>query len=172
MATLVVGIGNPWASDDGVGQEVVRRLEALAEAQSRDGGQAPATFSTTAQPDVALLDALENCDTAIIVDAVSSGAGPGTVHRRLWEPGTLDGRGVERTSSHGFGVRELLDLALALDQLPERVILWGIETGSREPGQGLSAEVAAVVPAVVKELWDELMSMAQASHALTGRRDL
>lgn len=171
MSTLVVGIGNPWASDDGVGQEVVHRLEALAEAQMRDGDLAPATFVKMAQPGVALLDALDNCETAIIVDAVISGAPPGTVHRRLWQPGMLDGRGAERTSSHGFGARELLDLAAALDRLPERVILWGIEIGTREPGQGLSAAVVAAMPAVVEGLWNELMSTARASHALVGRRD-
>lgn len=171
MSTLVVGIGNPWASDDGVGQEVVHRLEALAEAHMRHGGRAPVTCVTLAQPDVALLDALESCDTAIIVDAVISGAPPGTVHRQLWQPGMLGVRVAARASSHGFGVRELLDMAAALERLPEKVILWGIEAGSREPGQGLSAEVLAAVPAVVEGLWRELTSSAEASHALDGCRE-
>lgn len=170
MPTLVVGIGNPWASDDGVGHEVVRRLEAMAQARSLAGDLTPARFVTMVQPDIALLDALHAYDTAIIVDAAVGGATPGTVHRQLWQPGVLDERGVERTSSHGFGVRELLDLAAALDWLPERVVLWGIEIGSRDPGQGLSAEVMAAVPAVVEGLWDELVSMAQARRDPAGRR--
>ncbi len=170
MLTLVVGIGNPWASDDGVGLEVVHRLEALAQARPFAADLIPASFVTMVQPDIALLDALHEYDTAIIVDAAVSGAAPGTVHRQLWQPGVLDVRGAERTSSHGFGVRELLDLAAALDWLPKRVILWGIEIGSREPGRGLSAEVMAAVPSVVEGLWNELVSMAQASRDPAGRR--
>ena len=36
MTTLVVGIGNPWASDDGVGPEVVRRVQARWQEEGRD----------------------------------------------------------------------------------------------------------------------------------------
>jgi hydrogenase maturation protease len=167
MPTLVAGIGNPWASDDGVGQEVVRRLEALA--QTLDSDLVPARFVTMAQPNTALLDALGGYDTAIVVDAVTSGAAPGTMHRLQWQPGVLMGRGAERTSSHGFGVGELLDLAAALERLPAKVVLWGIEIGTREPGQGLSPAVAAAVPVLVENLWHEVVSGIEAGHGLAGR---
>jgi hypothetical protein len=53
-----------------------------------------------------------------------------------WESGMLAARGVQRASSHGFGVRELLEMAEVMGKLPARVELWGIEIASTEAGQG------------------------------------
>ena len=150
MTLLVLGIGNPWAADDGVGPEVVRRLQVGW--QEEGGDSALVEFQTLSQPDLGLLDALAECDALIVVDAVVSGAAPGTVHREVWQPGAVDSRGVERASSHGFGVRELLEMAAALGRLPARVELWGIEIESTEPGEGFSAAVGEAIPGVVEQL--------------------
>jgi len=159
MHICIVGIGNPWASDDGVGSEVVRRLQA----EYGVGDQGAIKFMTLPQPGVELLDLMDHCDVLMLVDAVSSGAPPGTLHREEWRPGLLDSRGVERASSHGFGVREVLDLATALGRLPGQVILWGVEVASTEPGEGLSPAVAAAVPSVVARLRRELEGWPSAS---------
>ncbi len=115
-------------------------------------------FVIMAQPDLSLLDLLADSEHVIIVDAVMSGAAPGTLHRQVWEAGTLGDRGVERASSHGFGVRELLAMARALGKLPPRVELWGVEAASTAPGQGLSPQVAQAVDHVVEELETRLLN--------------
>lgn len=155
----VVGVGNPFASDDGVGPEVVRRL--AAEYQSGSGrGVArdapPVMFVTLEQAGVELIDLMDRCDALILIDAVSSGAPPGAIHREEWRPGALDSRGIERASSHGLGVREILSLANAMERLPARVVLWGIELASTEPGEGFSPAVAAALPSLVTHLQREL----------------
>ncbi len=152
---LILGIGNSWASDDGVGPEVVRRAQARLQEEGRD--QMPAVeFKTMTQPDLGLLDLLPRCETLIVVDAVVSGAPAGTLHRELWRPGVLDTRGVERASSHGFGVREMLDMAVALNKLPQRVELWGIEIASTEAGKGLSKSVTESLPEIICRLVQQL----------------
>ncbi len=167
MRICVVGIGNTWASDDGVGPQIVNQLHNLyvdtpQDAWSKNGRGdekdiAPAvTFKTTPRPDVSLLNIFSNSDVLIVVDAVVGNMPPGTIHRQIWQPGLLNSRGVERASSHGFGVREILDLAETLDQLPAQVILWGIEAASTEPGQGLSPTVESAVPDIVDQLQREL----------------
>jgi len=161
MTTLVLGIGNEWASDDGVGPEVVRRLrmrwqeEGRLQQQGREPDQG-VVFSILAQPDLSLLDQIVGYANLIVVDAVVSDQPPGTVHGEMWEPGVLATRGVQRASSHGFGVRELLEMAAVMGKLPGRVELWGIEIASTEPGQGLSVEVTAAVDGVVKALVQRL----------------
>ena len=150
MRLCVVGIGNRWASDDGVGPEVVRRL------QDEVPPDRPVTFATLPQADLALLELMDRCDRLILVDAVVSGAPPGTVHRERWRPGLLEGRGVERASSHGLGLREVLALAASLGRLPAQVGLWGVEIVSTAPGEGLSPAVAAALPAIVARLRREL----------------
>ena len=174
MQIYVVGIGNTWASDDAIGPKVVRQLQAKYPVSSpatghhhengstlTGGAQAPptpkeVTFVTLSQPAVELIDLMQACDILVLVDAVSSGAPPGAIHRQEWRPGLLDSRGVERASSHGLGVRELLDLAAKLNQLPNRVILWGIEAASTEPGPEISAAVAKAVPNLVDQLGQEV----------------
>ena len=69
----VVCVGNRWRSDDAAGLEVARRLEGTlpprVELVEREG-----------EP-TALIDAWEGADALWLVDAVSSGAEAGTVHR-------------------------------------------------------------------------------------------
>jgi len=155
MTILVLGIGNEWASDDGVGPEVVRRLADRWQEQGREAGN-PFEFSILAQPDLLLLDRIAGYTDLIVVDAVVSGLPPGTMRREVWEPGMVAPRGVQRASSHGFGVRELLEMAAMMGKLPERVELWGIEIASTEPGQGLSPAVMGAVDGVVETLGERL----------------
>ncbi len=152
MRIYVVGLGNRWATDDGVGLEIVQRLQAKWEATQNN----TVTFKTLAQATVELLSFMEQCDLLLLVDALSGSGPPGTIHREIWQPGLLASRGTERASSHGLGVREMLDLADALSRLPEQVILWGVEVASTETGQGLSPPVATSVPVIVNRIEGEL----------------
>ena len=151
MASLVLGIGNEWSADDGAGPEVVRRVRSQWQHQGR-GADQQVEFTVMARPDLSLLDRIAGYSHLIVVDAIVSHSPPGTIHREIWEPGALAARGVQRASSHGFGVRELLEMAAVMDKLPENVELWGIEIASTEPGQGLSREVAEAVDGVVESL--------------------
>ncbi|HEY80034.1 MAG TPA: hydrogenase maturation protease [Caldilineae bacterium] len=151
FSLLILGIGNAWASDDGVGPEVVRRVQAWWNGLERNA-TGEVGFVIMAQPDLSLIDLMADCDQLIIVDGVMSGAKPGTWHRQVWRAGMLGEKGLARASSHGFGVKELLEMAEALGTLPARVELWGIEIALIAPGQGLSPEVAGAVDDVVRAL--------------------
>lgn len=142
--TCILGLGNDWASDDGAGPAVVRRL------QEHDLGGV--TYRITPYPDPTLVDWLADVDALIVVDAVSSGAAPGTIHHLDWRPGLLEARGIEQISAHGFGLREVLALAESLGRLPDRVTLWGVEVAATGPGPELSPPVAAAVDELVRRL--------------------
>jgi hydrogenase maturation protease len=149
--TLVLGIGNEWAADDGVGPAVVRRVQQEWHTRGRNATR-EVGFVVMARPDLSLLDHLADARRLIIVDAVVGGAAPGTLHRQVWRPGATESRGVERASSHGFGVEELLQMAAALGKLPPLVELWGIEIASTEPGSGLTPAVARATEQTAREL--------------------
>jgi hydrogenase maturation protease len=138
--THVVCFGNAWHGDDGFGQHVLRSLPAGIEAF--DAGTAG-------------LDALgyfEDCDKAVIVDAVRTGAPVGTVHRLL--PGDLAIPGDE-LSLHELGVSSVL---AALPEPPDVVII-GAEVGEvRAFSDRLSAPVAAAVPEAVELVLREVRS--------------
>ncbi len=74
---LLVGIGNPWRGDDGIGW-------AVAEAAGRRLGDAVDVVCCDGEP-TRLLDAWADADFAVVVDAARTGAAPGTLH--LWTEG-------------------------------------------------------------------------------------
>ena len=94
---------------------------------------------------------------ALVVDAVASGAAPGTVHRFDASERAVPAR-VFRSSTHAFGVGEAIELARALGRLPGRA---SSSTASRAAefaaGEGLTPPVeAAVERAATAVLEDEL----------------
>jgi hydrogenase maturation protease len=136
---VVVGVGTAFRRDDAAGLAVARRLRAAA----------PGAIVVEAEADPMLI--LERCtgaDTAVIIDAVSSGGRPGTVYRLDAGSGVLPQRLFGATSTHALSVAEVVELARALGMLPPRVIVYGIEGRTFEAGEGLSPEVAAAVDAV------------------------
>jgi hydrogenase maturation protease len=104
---------------------------------------------------VALVEVWSDAQEAVIVDAVSSGAAPGTIHR-------LDARrqrlpaALFRGSTHAFSLAEAIELARALERLPGRLLVYGIEGESFAAGSGLSPTVEQAVAEIVDELSEPL----------------
>jgi hydrogenase maturation protease len=136
---VVVAVGNPFASDDGVAHRVV----AAAAPRLPDDVVRVAAHGEPAR----LVEAWSGADTAVVVDAVD---GPGPAG----DVTVLDGRALPAAGpvrrahgSHALGVVEAVRLAEALGRLPRRVVCVGV-TGRRwDPGDELSPEVAAAVDA-------------------------
>jgi hydrogenase maturation protease len=146
VRALVIGIGNAWRSDDAAGLAVARALQESpppgAEVLAREG-----------EP-TELIDVWAGKDAVWLVDAVSSGAAPGTVHRLDASAEPLPAA-LFRVSSHLVGLAEAIELARALDRLPVRVVVYGIEGARFEAGEGLSPEVADAVARVAAAVRDE-----------------
>jgi hydrogenase maturation protease len=145
----VVCVGNRWRSDDAAGLEVARRLE----------GTLPPDVTLVAHEGepTALLDAWDGADELWLVDAVSSGAQAGTIHRLDAGASELPAA-VFRASTHHVGLAEAVELARALGRLPVRTVVYGIEGGSFEVGETLTPAVAAAVERVSEDLRAELLS--------------
>lgn len=147
---LVIGVGNRFGRDDGVGPAVIDRVRQLC----------PDTPAVEADGEPArLVEAWDNADLVILVDAVRSGAPPGTCHRLVVESGEktteLGGFG-STTSSHGAGVAEAWALGAALGRTPRRLVVLGVEGGCFEPGHGLSDAVARTVAEAARSVQDEI----------------
>lgn len=94
-------------------------------------------------------------DAVWLVDAVSSGAAPGTVHRIDASARALPAE-IFRASTHHLGVPEAIEIARALGRLPARLVVYGIEGASFDAGRGLTPEVAAAASRVVEATRDEV----------------
>ncbi len=143
-ATLVIGIGNDDRHDDAAGLATARLLRSGADSL----GTTPRVIERTGEA-TDLLEAWADEPTVIVVDAMVSGAPPGTVRRfdATNEPLPLPPPGA---STHGLGLAEAVGLARALGRLPARLVLIGIEGADFSPGAGLSPEVAAGVEAAAR----------------------
>jgi hydrogenase maturation protease len=143
----VICVGNAFRGDDGAGLEVAKLLRGAlpdgVELLEREG-----------EP-TGTIDTFEGAEALWLVDAVSSGAPGGTVHRL--DAGEQDfPAGLFRASTHAFGLAEAVELARALGRLPARTVVFGIEGARFEAGDDLSPEVAAAVPKVAEALREEV----------------
>jgi hydrogenase maturation protease len=147
---LVVGIGNPDRGDDGLGRMVAGllrgRLPADVRIEERLGGAAE------------LVDLLAEADHAVLVDAMVSGAAPGTIRRLDCAAGEVV-PGVAGASSHGFGLAQAIGLARALGSLPPVCLVYAVEAAAFAPGAEMTAVVAEAAEAAAGRIAVELASL-------------
>jgi hydrogenase maturation protease len=87
-----------------------------------------------------LLDEWRQGDVVYVVDAMTSGAAPGTYLRMDVTNDSLS-KNLFRLSTHGTGIAEAVELARTLQRLPRRLIIYGIEGSSFGTGAPISPEV-------------------------------
>jgi len=157
-SVLVVGIGNRLLSDDGVGLDIMERL------RDSFAGREGIEFIDGGTLGLALLAYLEGRRAVLLLDAVSMGGPPGTVHEL--GPDDIDraARGGNGGSACESGAMELMATARLIGVLPDHFYVVGIEPTSTRAGVGLSAVVTASLPqalTVSGELIEKLLSQDQ-----------
>lgn len=136
---LVIGVGNEYRRDDGAGVQAARKLAAK---------RLPGVVVRAGNP---LGEDWQSYSRVCLVDAVVSGASPGTIHR-------LDGHHDRlvpesfRGSTHALGIVEAIELYRQVAALPPVLTIYGIEGLAFGEGDTLSAKVARAVDEVVTEL--------------------
>lgn len=154
--TVIIGMGNPQLSDDGVGLAValavaerVQRRMTLTVTELNTGG-------------MRLMEAMAGFKRAVVVDAMLSGAPHGTV--RQFDP--QDFVTTKNTfSSHDTDFATAYDLGvMAGVPLPELVSFWGVEAREFDLfSECLTAEVAAAVPVAVERIVAQLVEWEEAA---------
>ncbi|MGC8782971.1 MAG: hydrogenase maturation protease [Armatimonadota bacterium] len=150
MAThgiLLVGVGNPYRQDDGAGIAVVRRLRPLLQERVE-------CVECTGDL-IALMDIWQGYEQVVVIDAMHSGRSAGEVIRLDASRRSLPADG-HFSFTHAMGLNETLALAHALNQMPPKLVIYGIEGKHFGEGEALSAEVAKAVEDVVRYILQEL----------------
>jgi len=140
---LILGCGNRQRGDDAAGILAAERLKALGLAAEVCAGEA-----------AELMEAWSGADDVIVIDAVVTGAAAGTVH--VWDGQRPPALVMSAGSTHGLGVAQAIALARALDRLPARLRVYGIEGSTFEIGSAVSPEVERAVEEVVQRIAAEL----------------
>ncbi len=134
--TLVLGLGSVERADDGVGPALVARLTAA--------GLRDADLIAGPRDAAWILDAWSGRPRVLVLDAVRSDRPVGRVMRVDPSEGPfVDAAGA---STHGLGLASAIELGRALGDLPERLVLVGIEGGCFELGAEMSPPVRDALP--------------------------
>ena len=157
---LVIGIGNPYRGDDGVGLAVVQQLKEIA---PRNLKILEASGECTS-----LMESWKDSGGVILVDALQSDKRPGAIFRF----NALEQRlpaGISRHSTHALGIMEAIELARMINRLPSSLILYGIEGKNFQAGFGLSPEVEAsvgkAVDLILKDIHSDNQHHCQVSYS-------
>jgi len=148
---LVVGLGNPLLTDDGVGIHVVRALEGRRGQDPR--GVEVAELSLGG---LRLLDEMVGYDKVILVDAIRTPQGQvGRVYRL--SPHDLHA-GLHTGSSHDLSLEAALALGRRLGmQLPSQIVIFAVEVEDIFTfGQECTPRVREAIPRVVEAVLAEL----------------
>jgi len=161
MKTIVLGVGNPILSDDGVGIQVAQQIK-----QRINDPNIVVEEALTAGMN--LLDLILGYDKAIIIDAVKTcTTRNGEVHRyKLSDLST-----IHSCNPHDVSLSEAITLAKKLgeERIPHEIIIIGISMTEipYEFGENLSETFTAAIPIAVEMVLAEINNKKMISRKRT-----
>lgn len=146
MKTLVLGLGNPILTDDGVGIELADRI----------GDERPdLEVVATSEAGLALVDYIAGYDRLIIIDSIKTEKGsPGELYRL--ELG--DFKAAKALSfSHGVDIASAFQVAEGLGyKMPHSVSIYAVEVKDNSTfGHGCTEAVRKRIPIIARQILRE-----------------
>jgi hydrogenase maturation protease len=150
MRAVVLGIGNTILTDEAAG---VRAVEALER-----GWRLPENVLTIdgGTSGMEMIEDLSNLDFLIVLDAVKTGAAPGTVVKISGDEIPVFFR--SKLSPHQIALPDVLASLELLDAMPGEIVVLGVEFISLELGMEMTPTVAEKVPVLAAMAAAELVS--------------
>jgi len=143
----VIGVGNILMGDEGVG---VRAVEELGRLKLPEGVQ----LIDAGTAIHSLMGRLSEFDKLVIIDAVKGGRPPGTIYRLALDEIESDPSRI--LSLHDLGVLETLRIERLIGDIPEEVVIVGIEPERVEPSLELSPVLRERLPELIRAVLEEL----------------
>ena len=137
-------------TDDGVG---VRTIQALRE---RFRFPPEVTLLDGGTLGLDLLPRLEGVERLLVVDAIETGAEPGTLVRLAGDE--IPVAMATKLSPHQMGLKDLLCVAELMGCAPREMVLWGVQPGEIGMGTELSSAVEAKLDSLIENVMTELQA--------------
>jgi hydrogenase maturation protease len=144
--TLILGIGNPILTDDGVGIKIAQKI--------KEGNPELEVIETT-EVGMTLLDVAVGYDKLIVIDSIKTEKGkPGQVYKL--ELADLE-PAKDFPSSHGISIATALELGQRLGyKMPKHISLYAVEIGDNTTfGEKCTEEVEESIPFITKQIIDK-----------------
>ena len=152
MKTLVLGLGNPILTDDGVG---VRVAEAVRAVLPVDNG---VEVSEASMGGLGLMERLVGYERVILIDAFHPATRPGAIHRLALAELQNISPTQHSASAHDTSLVTALDLAQCMGlPLPQEFVIYAIEVENitdfgEQPTPAVATAIPQVAMMIVKQL--------------------
>lgn len=155
----ILGIGNTLYQDEGVGVHI---LPLLRERFAHKNDEAVFEIVEGATDGMRLLGPVEETDYLLIIDAINAGKEPGTIIK-IENDDIPQYFGV-KMSIHQIGFQEVLFAARIREELPESMIMFGIQPESLELGLELTNTVQEKLPELVEKIVAQVNTWSEGSE--------
>lgn len=156
MKTLVIGLGNPILTDDGVGVKVAKQVEdRIASLPHSD-----ITVTEASVGGLRLMELMSGYDRVILIDALilSNGSKTGTIHKMSLEDLRTISPTQHSASAHDTSLVTALEAGRLLGlSLPDDIVIFAIEVENvSEFSDTPTPAVAESIPDATRAVMDEL----------------
>jgi len=146
----IIGFGNKYKSDDGIGIRVIEELEKLdffKNIEIVNGG--------TSGTDLIFL--IKGCGKLIIIDAIDAGQNTGdVVNIKVDDIEDFIKRGYKSLSLHDLNLADILKLIKAL-KINADISIIGVKPKSMDFGDKLSPEIEKKIPEIISIIKEEII---------------
>ena len=146
MDTLILGIGNPILTDDGVGIKIAQKLKEE---------KAELAVTETSEAGIALLDLIVGYNKLIIIDSIKTEEGePGDLYKLELEDLKP---AKDYSSSHGIGIATAFELGQKMGyDMPKFVSIYAVNIkDNRTFGENCTEEIKERIPFIAKQIIEE-----------------
>ncbi|MGB2963431.1 MAG: hydrogenase maturation protease [Anaerolineales bacterium] len=157
MKTLIIGLGNPILTDDGVGVKVAQQLESIIDQNAHPD----LTITEASAGGIRLMEVMLGYDRVVLIDAFylnPEETTPGKIHRLSLDDLRSVSPTQHSTSAHDTSLVTALDAAGELGyQIPGEFIIYAVEVEnilefSETPTSAVAEAIPIVTAAIISEL--------------------
>ena len=150
--TIVLGLGNPLMSDEGIGIFLINKLAELSDKFPE------VDFFDAGTGGITLLHLFEGRERAIIVDCAYMDEKPGQI-RRFTPDQVKSVKQLAHQSLHEQDIMKVIEMAKLMDQCPKEIVIFGIQPKTVSLGQDLSRELEEKIDEYGSMICKELKSL-------------
>jgi hydrogenase maturation protease len=147
--TIVLGLGNPLMSDEGIGVHLVNRLSMLSE------DYPDVDFVDAGTGGLNLLHLFEGREKAVVIDCAIMEEEPGTIKKFTPEQ-VKSVKRLAHQSLHEQDLMKIIKLAKMLGRCPNKIVIFGIQPKNVSFSQSLSTELEKRIDDYVNLIRKEL----------------
>ena len=147
--TIVLGLGNPLMSDEGIGVFLLNRLSELSDKYPL------VEFFDAGTGGMNLLHLFEGREKAVFIDCANMEEEPGQI-RKFTPEQVKSVKQLAHQSLHEQDLLKIINMAKQLDQCPKEIVIFGIQPKNVSLGGSLSEELEQKIDNYISVICKEL----------------